>query len=53
MLKLNDIPCLHVRLAVLILGDIEEFESPYACTPHQKERDILNVLHFLLICVLE
>ena len=53
MLEVDDTPRLHMRLTVLILGDIEKFEGPYACASHQKERDILNVLHFLLIGVLE
>lgn len=48
----QDLPCLHMGLAVLLGGRIIILQSLYARSCHEQESDILYVFYLLLVDVL-
>ena len=49
----GDVPCLHVCLAVLLGLGVIELKCTDTSTSHQEERNVLEVLDFLLVRVLQ
>ena len=47
------LPSLHVCLAMLLCRRIVELQSTQTSTRHKKESYVLDVVDFLLVCVLE
>ena len=47
------VPGLHVCLAVLLVDRVVELEGADTGAGHQQERDVLDVLDILLVCVLD
>lgn len=50
---LRYIPSLHVGLAMLLIDRVIEFEGAKTSPSHKQERDVLNILHILLVGVLK
>lgn len=50
---IHALPSLHMRLAVLPCRRVVELQSTQTSTCHKEESNVLDIIDFLLVCVLE